>query len=430
MKVKVSQTSMLKALPCLLCLIYYCTYMFWDSKTRTFKYLILLLLVTGVMLEVLKSIKRRPTIHERGIVLLFIFLESIYLIYSLAASDILQRNTALYQYCFYTLLLCGAIYFTRCIDLYKCLSFLRYLGCILAILSVYEFTSGTYIIPTDEWYGKISFGGTWLLRARVFSDSPMVFGLIMALMTLISFDYYKNNKNLLNIMIVVLNFIGLLLSSSRGPYVCFVLGVFVYFYFDEKINQKRLIKLIFGISMFILLVWISISLLANSNETIAYIYARFQSIFQWSGKSTQNWTANTTRMALWKNAINILFTGTNWIHGIGAAATGGRAVATGGFVTESGVLRRLVEFGIFIGVLYYIFLFRLIRYGITQCRKSGEHHIGLAMGLITCIMVEDVILQITEEISVTFFLWIFIAFMINSKDLSNNRTAKFMNRID
>ena len=155
------------------------------------------------------------------------------------------------------------------------------------------------------------------------------------------------------------------------------------------------------------------NILSESDSTVAYIQARFHSMFQWSDNSDQNWTANSTRLELWQNAIRVIFTGTNWLHGIGSAATGARAIEYGGFVTESGVLRRAVEFGIPISILYYGFVFALIRRGYWCAKKNNSPHIGLMVGLIACIMVEDTILQVTEEISITLFFWLFISFLLN-----------------
>lgn len=420
MKIKISLKNCIKMLPCLLCMTYYCTYMLWDSKTRIIKYIILALLLIGIFIELAKFFQnRRPSIHDNILIFLFVLLEGIFFIYAIAAEERLQKNVALYQYNFYIFLLCAAIFYVDKKYFYKILGILRYLGCLLSLFAIYEFITRAYIIPADnEWYGRIYFGGVWLIRSRVFSDSPMVFGLIMALLTIISFDYYHRSKNIINLVITIMNLVGVALSASRGPYVSLAVGVFFYYLFDERTNKKKLIKIGIEIIALIIFFVLLINILSETNSTIAYIYARITSIFEWSGSNNENWSANTTRLGLWENAVNILFTGTNWIHGIGAAATGARSLDINGFVTESGVLRRLVEFGIFIAFLYYIFLFRLIKYGYKKAKKNKSQNIALAIALIVCILVEDTILQITEEISISFFLWLFIAFLVKDGNLS------------
>lgn len=420
MKVRISLKNCIKMLPCLLCMAYYCTYILWDSKTRIIKYIILALLLIGIFMELAKFFQnRRFSIHDNILILLFVLLEGIFFIYAIASKEKLQRNIALYQYNFYIFLLCAAIFYVDKKYFYRILGILRYLGCLLSLFAIYEFITRTYIIPANnEWYGRIYFGGVWLIRSRVFSDSPMVFGLIMALLTIISFDYYHRDKTITNLIIVIMNLVGVALSASRGPYVSLVVGVFFYYLFDKKTSKKKFIKMGIKIIVLIIFLVLLINILSETNSTIEYIYARITSIFQWSRSNNEGWSANITRLGLWENAINILFTGTNWIHGIGAAATGARSLDINGFVTESGVLRRLVEFGIFIGSLYYIFLFRLIKYGYKKAKKNKSSNIGLAIALIMCILVEDTILQITEEISISFFLWLFIAFLIKDGSLN------------
>lgn len=428
MKNNLSINKAAKFLSCLLCSVYYCTFLLWDSKTRIVKYMILVLLLIGVLAELARIVRsRKPSVRDNVIILLFGLLEMIFLIYALAAGNSAQRITALYQYNFYLLLLCAAFFYVD-ENFYKILGLLRYMGCVLAVLAVYEFTSRSYIIPAgNEWYGMISFGGVWLIRSRVFSGSPMVFGLIMSLLTIVAFDYYRRKKCLLNLIITLMNLIGVLLSASRGPYVSLAVGIFFYYLFESR-NRRQLLKVSFRVLVFFILIAVLINTLSPSNSIIAYIQARFQSIFQWAGKSGQIWSSNTTRMKLWRNAVHMLFSGTNWIYGIGAAATGARSLEFGGFVTESGVLRRFVEFGVFIGIIYYIFLFRLIRYGYRNAKRNYSNHIGLAIGLISCILLEDTILQITEEISITLFLWLSIVFLIKSNEKSTISIKEQNNR--
>ena len=72
--------------------------------------------------------------------------------------------------------------------------------------------------------------------------------------------------------------------------------------------------------------------LSRNYSTIAFYFNRLQSIFAWS----ENSASNTGRIDCWLYSIEKFKEKTNWIFGIGPAATGARAKANwGGFVTES-----------------------------------------------------------------------------------------------
>ncbi len=397
-----------------LCCIYYLTYKFWDVRARGFKYLILVTVMIGIMGYIITLMKSKHSdFGKTRFFIMFILLESIFLIYSLAAKNSSQRMLALYQYCFYTLIFCGCIYYTRKANVEKVFNILRYIGVMLSVLSIFELISKKYFVPVDEWYGKVNYGGSWFLRAKVFSGSPMVYGLIMALLSIIAFDKYHKSKKMVDLLVFVIDIVGLAASFSRGPYVSFVVGIIVYILIDEKTNRKKVFKYIFGSLIFIAVLVIVIEVGSKTNPTLSLLKARLFSIFQWSGSAT--WSSNSSRLSIWRDSVKVLFDGSNWLTGIGAAATGARTMDSGGFVTESGLLRRLVEFGIPVALFFYTFLIGIIRFGYEKSKKSGNPYLMLEVAAIVCILVEDVTLQITEEISITFFLWFFIALLLTYK---------------
>ena len=46
---------------------------------------------------------------------------------------------------------------------------------------------------------------------------------------------------------------------------------------------------------------------------------------------------------------------------------------------------------------------------------------ALALGIVICILIEDTILQITEELSVTFLLWMFICMLLRKEKQNDER---------
>lgn len=393
------------------CCIYYFTYKFWDVRSRGFKYLALTFLALGMvgyLLDLLRT--KRSYFANRIYFILFIFLESVFLIHTIIAKNDNQRMLALYQYGFYTLILLSCIFYSRRSDISRIFNILRFLGAGLAVLSIYEVVTKVYLIPVDAWYGRVDHGGIWFLRAKVFSGSPMVYGLMMAILSLIAFDFYYKKRKTIDLLILIFNLIGLLASFSRGPWISFVGGIVFYFFLDARSSRKKMERYMIGGTILVLFLALMIEIGSRLDPTLALLKARTLSIFEWGEKS--EWSSNSTRLSIWIYSIKTIFEGHNWFTGIGAAATGARTILTGGYVTESGLIRRYVEFGIPIATIYYLFLIGSIKKGFLLGKKSKNNYLFLETAILICILIEDMILQITEEISITFFMWLFVTLLL------------------
>ncbi len=406
--------NMLYTIVMLICCIYYFTYKFWDVRTVGIKYMVLALLCIGIFAYFINLTRTKKTgFGYNRFFFMYMGLEIVFLICAICAASNEQCLLALYQYNFYTLVLLGCLVFSSKTDFRVVFNVLRIVGCILTLFSIYEIVTRVYLVPVDEWYGKVNYSGRWFLRAKVFTGSPMVYGLMMTIIALIAFDYYHKNRGIIDFLIFIINLIGVLTSLSRGPYVALAVSLIVYLFFDEK---TKIAKYIFsGFALLLILVLI-IEIGSRSNSFLALLKARIFSIFQWG--DTAPWSSNSSRLSLWISTIRIVFDGHNWITGIGAASTGARTIATGGFVTESGVLRRIVEFGFPIAIIYYCFLIGIIRTGYRNSKRRGNEFALLELSVVICILVEDIALQITEEISITFLLWMFIASMLTFRNVS------------
>ena len=77
--------------------------------------------------------------------------------------------------------------------------------------------------------------------------------------------------------------------------------------------------------------------------------------------------------------------------------------------------------GAVVAVVYYMFFFSTVHAGLRKARKEGNQYIALALGIVICILIEDTILQITEELSVTFLLWMFICMLLRKEKQNDER---------
>ena len=84
-------------------------------------------------------------------------------------------------------------------------------------------------------------------------------------------------------------------------------------------------------------------------------------------------------------------------------------------VTESGVLKRFVEGGLFMMILNYLIIFKIIALGIKNLKKQNikvKREIIYAISCITVILIDDCTLQVTEDIGTSCLFWLFMAIIL------------------
>lgn len=399
----------------LYCLIYLCTFDYWDNTFgMLFKYFFFGIIFYGLLgfYGKLFVANGRITTYTKNTVLSYMFCIVLFLIQVFRVENESQRNLAFYQYVFYLIMIPGIQYLVDHSEIKRITRVLKITGIILSICAIYEVASGLYLIESS--YLGIMYNGSRVIRAMVFSGSFLTFGTVMAVISIVSFYDFYVEKGIFNLFCLIINVIGLIMSSSRGPLVSFIVGsVFVYVYIGGKTNAIKLVKIAFtALLMGLLLVTLGTAL-SKTNSTIAFYWDRFQSIFDW----TESSASNTSRISCWVYSIEVFQEKFNWILGIGPAATGARARANwGGFVTESGILKRFLELGSIIAIVYYTFFFFTVSSGVRKARKSNNTYMALSLGILVCILIEDTILQVTEELSITFLLWSFICILYKKAD--------------
>lgn len=190
------------------------------------------------------------------------------------------------------------LYLLEYCEIRKILNLFKTIGVVLSIFAIYEVFSGSYIIQNE--YLGIMYNGSRVIRAMVFSGSFLTFGTIMAMISVVSFYDFYTNTSKLNLICLIINVVGLLMSSSRGPLVAFVISaIVIYVYIGGRVNLLKVFKVILIMFIIGMLLAILGTTLSRNNSTIAFYLNRLQSIFDWS----ENSASNTGRIDCWLYSI-------------------------------------------------------------------------------------------------------------------------------
>jgi hypothetical protein len=341
------------------------------------------------------------------------------------------------QYILFSLPLFIVLYlFKKSMDTIRLDKFIKYiilLSFITSILCMYEYFSGKYIMPNNSIIAYVDYNNTFV-RAQVFTGSYLGLGACLSQLSLLNL-YYIFNKNskrklkITHIFIFIVNVIGILCTSSRGPLVATVIATifFIFLYNISAISAdvRKIYMLIALMILIFILMYIGINFILNYHAQPDNIYlntfmGRIQSVFNWNTDGS-----NIQRKYFWQYFMNIFKN--NFMYGIGVSSTGANISTTSIGPTESGVLKRFVELGIFGGFIYYfiiilIFLI-IIRYLLIKNNNYNEKLLIVTLtSSIIATNIDDITYQVCEEIQVMFFFWLFIGiilFIINKSKSSN-----------
>lgn len=349
--------------------------------------------------------KRRIKKSEGAIWLLWILLLLYFFLNGWYAGNKSRFIRGLYEYDFYLLFFPAGIfwatYFVPCIERY--IEKINYLGAMLSALSVLEFIQKQSIL-SGMFTGTI-IGGDKVFRSTVFARSYLVFGIQMAVFSMFAFYLFLKSKNIRYLIFTLIDFVGILTTSSRGPLMAsLICMVFMYLWLAENRQMTmRAIKLMIAIGLIMSALYI-VGVYTN-NSTILYFVSRIDTVFDW-----QHDAGNVGRLSRWSRTL------TMWksspVFGIGVSSTGSWDLSQIVITTESGMLKRLVETGIVGFVLYYGYLTKIALYIIKRirfCDTIYKQICKVTLCLASAIFLEDVILQVTEEIVVSYLFWFFIA---------------------
>lgn len=379
--------------------IYMLTKMLWDTLVPNIFELISLAIIAYGIFMYFKEIKF--TKNSFSIVALIV-LFSIYILFNSFTKDNTQQmSRALYEYIFYLFIIFAANYYLQKTDIHRMIKILNGLGIVIVVLSWYEYLTKSYLI--GSFSNTILYSNNSAFRAAVFSRSYLCHGIMIGFFSLLSFFLLLDTKKKKYLFQTVITYGTILTTSSRGPLVATGVALLVMYLANEYRQNNSIDKKVLKWCSLAVLALIIFSFLTSTfttgNETIDYFLYRTRKIIDWSGDA-----GNVGRIRLWNNAIE--WFKTDILFGIGASKTGSWGTGSLG-VTESGVLKRLCELGIVGFLLFYTLIFRIVKVGIRNYKLSNycmKLIYILFFGIFIMIMINDITVQSTEEIMVSFLL--------------------------
>lgn len=395
-------------------LLYVYTKALWDTYLGAFgKYIFYGAVIIGIFMYALSSISNR---RRKDLIVLCGF--TIYAIYIFlngkALSNSAQFSQGMLEYILYTFYFLSCSYYARKGEINEndLIKFV-YLGAFLSLLAVYEYVTRSGLVP-DSAYGVYYFaGGFSSFRARVFCVSPMSFCMMLGILFVFSFYMIIVNKYKNLIIPSVLILVGMFCTGSRGPLVGTVCGIIVMIcliWCRNPLTRKKAERtlLLFLISLPLLLVlYVLVSSGINTGiEQIDNVIKRFSTITDF----TYEW-GNVARLRIWSKYIEMFIN--NFWTGIGISQTSSTVATNILQVTESGILKRLVETGILGTLIYLGFIcYPVIKYSVKKNNQRTQSDFKMVIiSLIVAIGVEEVVLQLFADVMNMYVFWTFIAIM-------------------
>ena len=313
---------------------------------------------------------------------------------------------SMYEYVFYIFPMCAFIRNRKRINIFKCLKILTIWGAVISGLSWYEYMTRHYLLKDLSFGGHILNVGSYGFRSAVFTRSYLSHGMILGILALVAIYLWCDTKRKYWLFIGLFEFASIITTGSRGPLVATAVALALFYYLDTfYIKKSRRRKDKFRLCVLILtIVFFAIMLnpIESADSFLTYYIYRIQSVFNWKGDA-----GNVGRLLIWRNAINEMFLKAP-ILGVGPSKTGSWTIGTLG-VTESGVLRRLCEFGIVGFVIFYSFMFNILKGSIKSLKRLPvklRNEMVLWLAIFIAIFINDFTVQTTEEIMISFWWWI------------------------
>ena len=397
-----------KELLVLITIIYYTSKLLWDNLIPYVFTFGFIALCGMYAVRYILSIKRKQDL----LLLAYMGLFSIYIVVNaIYKDDSSQIARAVYEYIVYALPFFLILYCLPYVDMYSLSRKVIRWGALICILSWYEYFTRSHLLNIRSGNTGILYGGSYAFRASVFARSALAQGVIIGLFTIFAFSLYMNDHKKINLIYTVFFFISILTTSSRGPLVSTAAAIFAMYMIKiillEKSSSRKIISSAIIITILMFLLFILTSDFQTGNETVDYFLLRTRNILNWESDA-----GNVGRLSRWNWALS-LYKSNPWF-GIGPSKTGSWGIDSLG-VTESGVLKRLCELGIVGFGMHYFFVIIVSISSLKVIKRLNYWKVTEMMqfiGLLIMIVVNDFIVQSTEEPAVCFIMWFALAGMV------------------
>lgn len=354
------------------------------------------LFITVCVMFALYFTNKYPNIRSKYVMISFT-MYVLYIAYSaLTDSESEYVSRGVYEYGFYQMILFVAAFIVSKVSKEKLLKevvIFCFPFAAVAVLCAFTYTQ----TPSTPMYGDTA------MRIAGIARSPLSLGMLSGIYSLFAFTQVRISGNRWYYIPMATGFLAMIVSGSRGSMVAFAAGFLLYLLLDcisRRGKEAIKIVVIAAVILTILSILFFTSDLHFRNENINTMYLRIKRIVDWNGDA-----GNVGRLETWKKWLGV-FKDNFWI-GIGMSRTGSWGPDTMG-VTESGVLRHLVELGFVGSMLYYNLICSCListLYTLKKEKRRPDYFVFLCISIIVLVLVEEMVLQITEEITVAFFLW-------------------------
>lgn len=288
-------------------------------------------------------------------------------------------------------------------------------GALTSILAIYEFIVKKPVLPGSEGMIYTFDNGASSYRSTVFIGSPMMLGVVLAAIFILTLYYYYLYRNRRYFFYLTFDLLGILCTGSRGPLIGCLIGACVMYYFLCKNdgmsrNVFVLTMLIIVITAIIIMTKMIFPSFSFGIETLDFMIYRVTSALNFSTE----W-GNVERLNRWTYYISKFIEKPFVGYGIAttsAAVKTNIAVTTHGITTESGVLARLVETGIIGFVSYLLFFIEVVKQAFLS-KNEGDRSKLFVIGIVVLFTIEDMVLQISLDLFCTFILWFALAYIYN-----------------
>lgn len=376
------------------------------------KYIFNAFMISEIIIYFLTWVRSKRIAMKPDTTILYWFSMLYFCLSAIILSDSRVLINGLYSYIYYQLLIFAWIFVLQKVEIVKLFPIFEVVGFISSLLGLYEVMSGSLLLGGTA-YGK-SFGGSYIVRAVVFSGSFLTLGMFLTIIIIIAFYMYQSQKKIRHLICMCVCILGLFMTSSRGPMVAAAVGIIVVYLLSDSATLKHRLKRVVSLLIAIIMVVVAFLLIGNTvmkdNLYFSFIQARLSSILDWTGES-----GNVGRVNRWSQFLQLF--SKHWLLGTGIGSSGTRAAELiGALNTESGVLKRLLELGVIGFVLYYSMVISILRHGFRYyksiVKEKGNSVVVVAFAVVVSVLVEECIMQITETIMVSVLFWLFMAYIV------------------
>ena len=306
------------------------------------------------------------------------------------------------------------------------LRFLTVFGMIDSAIAIIEFaTKRVFFSRFNIRSVEYDFGSYSVIRTYGLNGNYFLLAQILCLCGLAAYYLFTFKKEKLGLIGFLVCTVGVFCTGSRGYYLAYFIGI-AFLYFSNNVtkamDKRAFAKWIALWAVVIILGYLIIGTsITTGNQMIDVILMRIRQMFDWENESS-----NVVRVGHWQKAVSLWKEHIAFGNGVGVTSSDYSKTLV---IPESGVLMRLVEFGIIGTVLQYLTMLYPLVKGLKSLRYSAsrDENVFFFFAVIIAFSIEDLVLQCYSNLEFTIIIWTAIAYIYYSRVSSSEESSNFMN---